>query len=44
MICNVKDPITGEDYSRDPRNIALKAEAYLQVDGPGGHQLLGSGS
>ncbi len=29
IICNVKDPITGEAYSRDPRHIAQKAEAYL---------------
>ncbi|WP_069811742.1 type I glutamate--ammonia ligase [Streptomyces sp. TP-A0874] len=25
----IHDPITGEQYSRDPRNIARKAEAYL---------------
>ena len=30
MICNICDPITGEDYSRDPRNIARKAENYLK--------------
>ena len=35
MICNVKDPITGEAYSRDPRNIAQKAEAYLKSTGIG---------
>ncbi len=35
LICNVKDPITGEAYSRDPRNIAQKAEAYLQSTGIG---------
>jgi glutamine synthetase len=29
-ICNIVDPITKEDYSRDPRNIARKAEAYLK--------------
>ena len=29
MICNIQDPITREDYSRDPRNVAAKAEAYL---------------
>lgn len=33
LICNVHDPITGEPYSRDPRNIAQKAEAYLQSTG-----------
>ncbi|NOY79653.1 MAG: type I glutamate--ammonia ligase [Kiritimatiellaeota bacterium] len=35
MICNICDPITGEDYSRDPRNIARKAEAYLKATGIG---------
>ena len=29
LICNIFDPITREGYSRDPRNIARKAEAYL---------------
>ncbi|NLI12130.1 MAG: type I glutamate--ammonia ligase [Peptococcaceae bacterium] len=29
IICNVVDPITGERYNRDPRNIAQKAEEYL---------------
>jgi len=27
LICNIVDPLTKEDYSRDPRNIARKAEA-----------------
>lgn len=31
--CFVKDPVTGESYSRDPRYIAQKAEAYLQSTG-----------
>ncbi len=35
MTCNIADPITGEDYTRDPRNIARKAEAYLQSSGVG---------
>jgi glutamine synthetase len=35
LICNVVDPITKEDYSRDPRNIARKAEAYLKSTGIG---------
>ncbi|MEW6441016.1 MAG: type I glutamate--ammonia ligase [bacterium] len=30
MVCNICDPITGEDYSRDPRNIARKAEQHLK--------------
>jgi len=29
LICNIQDPITGEDYSRDPRNIAKKSIAHL---------------
>ena len=35
LICNVKDPVTGESYSRDPRYIAQKAEAYLKSTGIG---------
>ena len=35
MIGNVVDPITKEKYSRDPRNIAQKAEAYLKSTGIG---------
>jgi glutamine synthetase len=31
MICNVKDPVTGESYTRDPRYIAMKAENYLKA-------------
>jgi len=34
-IADIKDPITGEKYSRDPRNIAQKAEAYLASTGIG---------
>jgi glutamine synthetase len=33
MICNVQDPITREDYSRDPRNVARKAVNYLKSTG-----------
>jgi glutamine synthetase len=33
MICDIADPITRESYSRDPRNIAKKAEAYLKASG-----------
>ena len=35
LICTVRDPLTGENYSRDPRNIAQKAEAYLRDSGLG---------
>jgi glutamine synthetase len=31
--CFVKDPVTGEMYSRDPRYIARKAELYLRQTG-----------
>jgi glutamine synthetase len=33
MICNICDPVTGEDYTRDPRNIARKAANYLKSTG-----------
>ena len=33
IICNIHDPITGESYSRDPRNIANKAVNYLNSTG-----------
>jgi glutamine synthetase len=33
IICNVQDPITREDYSRDPRNVARKAVNYLKGTG-----------
>ncbi|HLX61347.1 MAG TPA: type I glutamate--ammonia ligase [Planctomycetota bacterium] len=35
IICNIQDPITRADYTRDPRNIALKAEKYLKSTGIG---------
>lgn len=33
MTCNIHDPVTGESYAKDPRNVALKAEQYLQSTG-----------
>ena len=33
ITCNIKDPITLENYTRDVRYIAQKAEAYLQSTG-----------
>ncbi|MBW1708379.1 MAG: type I glutamate--ammonia ligase [Deltaproteobacteria bacterium] len=33
LICNIVDPITKESYSRDPRYIAQKAEAYMKSTG-----------
>jgi len=41
MICNIGDPITGEDYTRDPRNIARKAENYLKSSGIGDTAFIG---
>ncbi len=35
MICNIQDPITREDYSRDPRNVTRKAANYLKSTGIG---------
>ena len=33
LVCDIKDPITGEHYTRDPRNIGKKALMYLQSTG-----------
>jgi glutamine synthetase len=33
VICNIQDPITREDYSRDPRNVARKSVNYLKSTG-----------
>ena len=33
ITCDIEDPITRERYNRDPRQIAKKAEAYLQSTG-----------
>ena len=33
MICNIQDPVTKEDYTRDPRNIAKKSIRYMQDAG-----------
>ena len=33
MNFSIRDPFTNETYSRDPRNIAAKAEAYLKSTG-----------
>ncbi len=41
MICNILDPITHEDYSRDPRNVARKAVNYLKSTGIGDSCFVG---
>ena len=33
MNFSIRDPFTNEPYSRDPRNVASKAEAYLKASG-----------
>ena len=33
IICNIQDPVTGDDYTRDPRNIAKKAVTLMQASG-----------
>src|SRR5712691_6611464 len=35
LICNIRDPVTGQTYSRDARYIAQKAETYLKSTGLG---------
>ncbi len=41
LICDIKDPITFESYSRDPRFIARKAENYLKSTGIGDTAYIG---
>jgi glutamine synthetase len=41
LICNIFDPITKEGYTRDPRNIAKKAEAYMKSLGVGDTAFFG---
>ncbi|UCD11684.1 MAG: type I glutamate--ammonia ligase [Nitrospinaceae bacterium] len=41
LIGNIVDPITKEKYTRDPRNIAQKAEAYLKSTGIGDTAFFG---
>src|SRR6478736_2040611 len=35
LICNIRDPVTGQSYSRDVRYVAQKAENYLTGTGTG---------
>lgn len=33
VICNIQDPLTREDYTKDPRNVARKAANYMKFSG-----------
>ncbi|CAB1064141.1 Glutamine synthetase type I (EC [Olavius sp. associated proteobacterium Delta 1] len=41
LICDIADPVTREPYTRDPRNIARKADAYLKSSGLGDVAYIG---
>src|SRR6266851_9166401 len=42
MVCDVIDPITRQNYNRDPRWIARKAEVYLKNTGVGDTAYFGA--
>jgi len=41
LICDIADPVTREPYTRDPRNIAKKADTYLKSSGIGDVAYIG---
>ncbi len=41
LICDVRDPVTKEYYSRDPRGVARKAEEHLNSSGIGTRAFFG---
>ena len=41
LICDVVEPTTGESYSRCPRSVARRAEAYLKYSGIGDTAVFG---
>jgi len=41
LICDIADPVTREPYTRDPRNIVKKADAYLKSTGIGDVAYIG---
>jgi len=41
LICDIADPVTREAYTRDPRNIAKKADAYMKSTGIGDVAYIG---
>src|SRR3981081_1067984 len=44
LICNIRDPVTGQTYSRDVRYVAQKAETYLKSTGIGEAAYFGPGA
>ncbi len=42
LFCDIMEPSTGQPYSRDPRTVAKKAEAYLGSTGIGDTVYMGS--
>jgi len=41
VICDIKDPVSGKCYEKDPRYIAKKAEAHLKATGIGDTAFIG---
>ena len=41
LLCNIQDPLTKEDYTRDPRNVARKAVNYMKETGIADRALFG---
>jgi glutamine synthetase len=41
LVCDVRDPVTGEWYARDPRHVARKAERHLVRSGIGDTAFFG---
>jgi glutamine synthetase len=41
LICNIQEPLTKEDYARDPRNIARKAVNHMRASGVADAALFG---
>src|SRR3954469_24331793 len=41
IVCDILEPATGEPYSRDPRGMAKKAEAFLKATGIGDAVYIG---
>ena len=44
IIANVVDPVTRKDFTRDPRHVARKAEAYLKDTGVADTCYIGPGA